>query len=91
MLGVARVILERNQKEAEFSIVVGDAWQGKGIGAALLHRCISIAKERGIEKVMGTVLAENTQMLILGKKLGFKINKVVGAGEYELSNDFQTN
>ncbi len=87
MLGVARVILERNQKEAEFSIVVGDPWQGKGIGAALLQRCISIARERGIEKVMGTVLAENTQMLALGKKFGFKIKKVLGAGEYELSID----
>jgi acetyltransferase len=91
MLGVARVILERNQKEAEFSIVVGDPWQGKGIGAALLQRCLSIAKERGIEKVMGTVLAENTQMLALGKKFGFKIKKVLGAGEYELSIDFQKN
>jgi len=90
MLGVARVILERNQKEAEFSIVVGDPWQGKGIGAALLHRCISIAKERGIEKIMGIVVAENTQMLTLGKKLGFKINKVIGAGEHELSINFQT-
>jgi len=85
MLGVARVILERNQKEAEFSVIVSDPWQGKGIGAALLQRCLSIAKERGIEKVMGTVLAENTQMLALGKKLGFKINRVPGVGEYELS------
>ena len=74
MLGVARVILAHNPKEAEFSIIVGDPWQGKGIGAALLSRCISIAKERGIQKVMGAVLAENTQMLALGKKLGFKIN-----------------
>jgi acetyltransferase len=91
MLGVARVILDRSQKEAEFSVVVGDPWQGKGIGAALLQRCIAIAKERGVEKVMGTVLAENTQMLALGKKLGFKINKVSGAGEYELNMDFQLN
>jgi len=30
-------------------------------------------------------------VLTLEKKLGFKINKVVGAGEYELSIDFQTN
>jgi acetyltransferase len=88
MLGVARVIIGRNLKEAEFSVVVSDPWQGKGIGAALLQRCISIAKERGLETVMGTVLAENTQMLALGKKLGFKIQKVVGVGEYELSIDF---
>jgi acetyltransferase len=91
MLGVARVICERNMKHAEFAVVVGDPWQGKGIGAALLQRCISIAKERGIEKVMGTVLAENTQMLALGKKLGFNIKKVSGAAEFELSIEFRKN
>ena len=84
MLGVARIIVERNLKEAEFSVAVGDRWHGKGIGAALLQRCLSIAKERGLEKVNGVVLAENTQMLALGKKLGFTIKKVQG-GEYELS------
>jgi acetyltransferase len=89
LLGVARVIIGRNLKEAEFSVVVSDPWQGKGIGAALLQRCISIAKERGFATVMGTVLAENTQMLALGKKLGFKIKKVSDVGEYELSIDFQ--
>jgi len=89
MLGVARAIIGRNFKEAEFSVVVSDPWQGKGIGAALLQRCISIAKERGIETVTGTVLAENTQMLALGKKLGFKIQRVSGAGEYDLTIDFQ--
>ena len=53
-------ILERNLKEEEFSVVVADQWQGKGTGAALLQRCLIIAKERRIQKVMGTVLAENT-------------------------------
>jgi len=91
MLGVARIILERNQKEAEFSVVVGDVWQGKGIGATLLQRCLAIAKERRIEKVMGYVLSENKQMLSLGKKLGFSIKKVPGIGEYELSLEFLQN
>jgi len=90
MLGVARIILERNLKEAEFSVVVGDQWQGKGIGAALLQRCISIARDRGLEKVTGVVLAENTQMLALGKKMGFKSKKVMGANEYELNLDFRS-
>jgi len=73
MLGVARVINERNQEHAEFSIVVGDQWQGKGIGAELLNRCLTIAKERKIKTVWGNVLVENAQMLKLGKKLGFKL------------------
>ena len=88
LLGVARVIIEPNQKQAEFSVVVGDQWQGKGIGAALLKRCLVIAKERKIEKVHGVVLSENTQMLALGKKLGFKSKIIQGASEYELSMDF---
>jgi acetyltransferase len=88
MLGVARVIRERNQKHAEFSVVVADTWQGKGIGADLLKRCLAIAKEQKIEKVWGVVLSENTQMLHLGKKLGFKIKKAQGASEYELNMDF---
>ena len=88
MLGVARVILAHNQKEAEFYIIVGDPWQWKGIGATLLQRCLSIAKERGLEKVNGVVLAENRGMLALRKKLGFNIKKFPGVGEYELSIDF---
>ncbi|MEJ2658913.1 MAG: GNAT family N-acetyltransferase [Desulfobacterales bacterium] len=88
MLGVARVITDiYNRKNAEFSIVVGDPWQGKGIGAELLKRCLLIAKERGIENVHGIVLPENTQMLALGKKLGFTVKKIVGESEYELNID----
>jgi acetyltransferase len=88
MLGVARVITDiYNGKNAEFSVVVGDPWHGKGIGAELLKRCLSISKERGIENVRGIVLPENTQMLALGKKLGFSAKKVVGESEFELNID----
>jgi len=91
MLGVARVITDiYNRKNAEFSVVVGDLWQGKGIGAELLKRCLSISKERGIENVKGIVLPENTQMLALGKKLGFTAKKIVGESEYELNIDLTT-
>ena len=85
LLGVARIIQGRNPKEAEFAIAVGDVWHGKGIGALLLDRSITIARERNIEKVFGTVLAENSQMLALGRKMGFRIQKVKGADEYELT------
>jgi len=88
MLGVARVIRERNLIHAEFSVIVRDLWQGMGIGAELLKRCILIAREQGIKKINGTVLAENTQMLRLGRKLGFKIKKIWKTPEFELSLSF---
>jgi acetyltransferase len=88
MLGVARYFLERNQKYAEFSVVVGDPWQGKGIGAALLQRVLDIAQARGIQSIWGTVLAENTQMLKLSRKLGFDVKKIPDASEYEVRLQF---
>ena len=89
MLGVARIILDVKQSYAEFAVIVSDACHGKGIGAELLSQCLTIAKGRGIECVMGLVLPENTQMLALGRKLGFKIARVPGASEYELTINFK--
>ncbi len=51
--------------------LIGDAWQGKGIGANLLQKCLLIAEKRGFKCIHGVVLRENTHMLALGKKLGF--------------------
>lgn len=89
MLGVARVILDVKQRHGEFAVIVSDACQGKGIGAELLSQCLSIAKGRGIESVMGVVMTENTQMLALGRKLGFKITRIPDASEYELTINFK--
>ena len=87
MLGVARVVAERNPKRGEFAVLVGDAWQGTGIGAQLLIRCLRIAKEMGMETVSGIVLAENKQMLALGRKLGFSVQGAENYGEFTLSID----
>ena len=84
MLGVSRIILAEDQNSAEFAVLVTDQWQGKGIGAELLKRCLSISKERNIREVYGVVLAENTTMLALGRKLGFKMKAESGGREYEL-------
>jgi acetyltransferase len=47
----------------------------------------SFPKEHGIETVYGIVLAENEQMLALGKKLGFEIKRDPEYGGYDLSLD----
>jgi acetyltransferase len=84
MVGIARFIGDTNPKNVEFGVMIEDGWQGKGIGAELMKRLIRIARERGVEQIWGTVLAENTQMLALGKKMGFEIKPAPDAGCYEL-------
>jgi acetyltransferase len=71
MLGAARIIADPDGRKAEFSVLVGDPWQGKGIGAKLLEHLLHIARRRSIEHIWGCVLKENVTMLRLGKKAGF--------------------
>ncbi len=87
MLGVSRLMGDPDGIEAEFAVLVGDPWQGKGIGAALLESCLAIARERGFRSIWGIALKENTQMLELGRLLGFEIAYEPGAGEYTLRLD----
>jgi acetyltransferase len=87
MVATARVISDPDGKRAEFAILVGDPWHGKGVGARLLERCLAIAKERCIETVWGIVLQENTGMRALARKLGFKISRSDEPSELELTID----
>lgn len=87
MLGVARVIGDPDLSHTEFSIMVGDPWQGQGVGAALLLNLLRAAKKQGVEKVWGTVLRENTQMQRLGKKAGFAMKYNSEDGAYDLTID----
>jgi acetyltransferase len=91
MLGVARIIGDPDAKTGEFAVLVGDAWQGKGIGGNLLEKCLSIAEKQGFESVHGIVLHQNRNMLALGKKLGFEMKSERGSGDNELVIRFREN
>ncbi len=90
ILGVARIIGYADGKKGEFAVLVGDPWQGKGIGAMLLQKCLDIAKSKRFETITGTVLKQNRNMLALGKKLGFNSKKDPEGEEYELSIQLNT-
>lgn len=91
MLGVARIIGDPDGITGEFAVLVGDPWQGKGIGSRLLEKCLSIAEKRGFKTVHGIVLNENKNMIALGKKLGFEITREPESGENKLIINFSKN
>ncbi len=55
---------------AEVGVTVVDAWQGRGLGSALLARLSEHALQAGIEYFTAEVLAENRTMLALLPGLG---------------------
>lgn len=89
MLGVARLMGDPDGRTAELAVTVGDPWQGKGVGAALMACLLDIARERGMERLFGIVLAENRQMIALARKTGFRVTFDRGDGRYRIELDLR--
>ena len=71
IVGECRFIRLPDQPDtAEVGVTVVDAWQGRGLGSALLARLSQCATEAGIEYFTAEVLAENRTMLALLPGLG---------------------
>ena len=71
IVGECRFIRLPDQPEvAEVGVTVVDAWQGRGLGSALLARLSERAAEAGIEYFSAEILAENRTMLSLLPSLG---------------------
>jgi acetyltransferase len=71
IVAVGRYAPNADGRSAEFALVVGDAWQGKGVGRALLERLVSLAREAGYAALYGHILEANREMLDLARHLGF--------------------
>ncbi|MCH5372582.1 MAG: GNAT family N-acetyltransferase, partial [Planctomycetes bacterium] len=65
-VGVGRYIVNESAdrvRSAEVAFMVDDAYQGRGVGKALLRHLVGIAREAGIEHFVATVLPDNRKML----------------------------
>ncbi len=80
ILGVARLAKIFGTNEAEFAIVVTDAWQNQGLGVELSKRIEEIARAEGVQLLRAVMLPENREMQRLAKKMGFTIERS-GNGE----------
>jgi len=72
-LGVARLHADPDNIQAEFAVVVRSDWHGRGLGTALMQRIIAIARARHLQRVVGSVLHDNTAMMTLAHELGFTV------------------
>jgi RimJ/RimL family protein N-acetyltransferase len=58
--------------QAEIAFVVVDAYQGQGIGTMLMRHLAILARDAGLKELIAEVLPENTAMLKVFKKFGFR-------------------
>ncbi|HSV72289.1 MAG TPA: bifunctional acetate--CoA ligase family protein/GNAT family N-acetyltransferase [Chthonomonadales bacterium] len=79
ILGVARFGKIHGTNDAEFSMLVGDRWQGLGLGTELLSKLIEIGRDEKVARIIADILPENYVMQHVCEKLGFKLERTMGA------------
>ncbi|WP_454692030.1 GNAT family N-acetyltransferase [Achromobacter aloeverae] len=71
IIGLAHYLRNPDGRGAEYALVLGDDWQGRGLGGQLMRALIEAAREQRLEYIDGLVLATNRPMLTLMQRLGF--------------------
>ncbi len=69
----ARYYVQADGESCEFAITVVDRWQGMGLASRLMRELIQVARARGLKHMEGFVLAGNSGMLNLARRLGFTV------------------
>jgi acetyltransferase len=78
IVAVGRLTRRTLADDAEFAILVRDAWQRRGLGTELLRRIVQIAREEHIHRVTATMLPSNTAMRHTAQSLGFTVHAEYG-------------
>jgi acetyltransferase len=73
LLGVSRFVADPDYTRGEYAILVRSDLKGRGLGWRLMQYLIDYARAEGLKELYGSVLAENTTMLDMCRKLGFRI------------------
>jgi acetyltransferase len=74
-LGVARVVADPDNIEAEFAVTVRSDLKGHGLGAILMEKLIAYCRQRGTRAIVGEALPQNTRVIRLVQKLGFEVTR----------------
>ena len=76
VIGMVRLVVQPDGETGEIAVVVGDPWQGKGLGTEMIEYIIRIGKDMGLKKLWGEILAENTKVKHICFKKGFQLERL---------------
>jgi acetyltransferase len=76
IIGAVRLVLDADGKNGEFAIMVGDSWQGLGLGSKLMDHIMDVAGDLKLETIYSYVIRSNTKMIDMCTKKGFEIKSI---------------
>jgi acetyltransferase len=75
LIGVGRLVADADHENAEFAVLVADAYQGQGLGAQLTDYCLEICARWGISLVIAETSPDNHRMLDMFAHRGFHLDR----------------
>jgi acetyltransferase len=75
LAGVASLAADPDHREAEFAVLVGDRWQGRGLGGLLTDYCLEIACDWQLRRVTAETSPTNARMLAIFRDRGFTLDR----------------
>jgi acetyltransferase len=75
ILGVGRLSKLHGRNEAEFAIIIGDEFQGHGLGTELLRRLLQVGRDEQLDHIVGLITSDNIAMQRVCEKLGFRLHR----------------
>ncbi len=74
VMGVVRLSKIHGKSDtARLSILIGDPYQGIGLGGELIRRAVDVARSENISRMNAILTADNQVMIHIFQKLGFEI------------------
>ncbi len=80
ILGLGRLSKEVGTDVAQFSILITDNYQRRGLGAELLRRLVQVGREEGLKRITAEILPENLGMQAICEKLKFRLKHSASEG-----------
>ncbi|MCK6263585.1 bifunctional acetate--CoA ligase family protein/GNAT family N-acetyltransferase [Vibrio sp. ZSDE26] len=74
IIGVSRALINHQNSDAEFAILIRSDLKGNGLGKVLLAKIIEYCRDKGTTQISGMTMPTNRGMLTLAQKLGFEVD-----------------
>ncbi|MEH0688205.1 bifunctional acetate--CoA ligase family protein/GNAT family N-acetyltransferase [Vibrio cholerae] len=74
IIGVSRALINHDNTDAEFAILIRSDLKGIGLGKVLMKKIIDYCRHKGTKQMSGMTMPTNRGMLMLAQKLGFTLD-----------------
>jgi acetyltransferase len=74
LIGVGRLVSDADHVDAEYAVLIADAYQGIGLGSLLTDYCLEICANWGIRRVVAETSPDNKRMIGILEERAFELD-----------------